>query len=71
MSLNESIADAAALTWLAELGHAAGHGPHLAPGEPAAERRIVMLHQFVKKSEKTPKKEIKIARNRMKEIKDD
>jgi len=35
------------------------------------ERRIVMLHQFVKKSEKTPKKEMKIARNRMKEIKDD
>ncbi len=34
-------------------------------------RRIVMLHQFVKKGEKTPKKEIKIARNRMKEIKDD
>ncbi len=35
------------------------------------ERRIVMLHQFVKKSEKTPKKEMKIARNRIKEIKDD
>ena len=35
------------------------------------ERRIVMLHQFVKKSEKTPKKEMKIARHRMKEIKDD
>ena len=34
-------------------------------------RRIVMLHQFVKKSEKTPKKEMKIARNRMKEIKHD
>ncbi len=34
-------------------------------------RRIVMLHQFVKKTEKTPKKEMKIARNRMKEIKDD
>ncbi len=34
-------------------------------------RRIVMLHQFVKKSEKTPKKETKIARKRMKEIKDD
>ena len=32
-------------------------------------RRIVMLHQFVKKTEKTPNKEIKIARNRMKEIK--
>ena len=34
-------------------------------------RQIVMLHQFVKKSEKTPKKELKVARNRMKEIKDD
>ena len=35
------------------------------------ERRIVILHQLVKKSEKTPKKEMKIARNRMKGIKDD
>ena len=35
------------------------------------ERKIVVLHQFVKKSEKTPKKELKTARNRMKEIKDD
>jgi phage-related protein len=35
------------------------------------ERKIVMLHQFVKKSEKTPKRELKIARNRMKEIKND
>ena len=34
-------------------------------------RRIVMLHQFVKKSEKTPKRELKIARNRMKDIADD
>ena len=34
-------------------------------------RQIVMLHQFVKKSEKTPKRELKVARNRMKEIKDD
>ena len=34
-------------------------------------RRIVVLHQFVKKSEKTPKRELKVARNRMKEIKDD
>jgi phage-related protein len=33
-------------------------------------RRIVMLHQFIKKSEKTPKKELKIARKRMKEVKD-
>lgn len=33
-------------------------------------RRIVMLHQFVKKSEKTPKKELEIAQRRMKEMKD-
>jgi len=33
-------------------------------------RRIVMLHQFIKKAEKTPRKEIEIARKRMKEVKD-
>ena len=33
-------------------------------------RRMVMLHQFIKKSEKTPLNELKIARNRMKEVKD-
>lgn len=33
-------------------------------------RRIVMLHQFVKKSQKTPPKELEIARRRMKEVKD-
>ena len=38
MSLNESIVEAAALEWFGELGYAIGHGPHLAPGEPAAER---------------------------------
>ena len=37
MSLNESIVEDAALEWLGELGYAVGHGPHLAPGEPAAE----------------------------------
>jgi len=35
-----------------------------------AGRRVVMLHQFVKKSEKTPLNELKIGRNRMKEVKD-
>jgi len=30
---------------------------------------IVMLHAFVKKSQKTPRKELKIARNRLKEVK--
>lgn len=33
-------------------------------------QRIVMLHQFEKKSEKTPRKELEIARRRMKETKD-
>ena len=31
-------------------------------------QRIVMLHQFVKKTQKTPLKELKIARHRMKEL---
>ena len=38
MSLNESIVEDAVLTWIEELGYAVGHGPPLAPGEPAAER---------------------------------
>ena len=38
MSFNESLLEDAALEWFGELGYAAGHGPHLAPGEPAAER---------------------------------
>lgn len=38
MSLNEFIVEDAALEWLGELGHAFGHGPHLSPSEPAAER---------------------------------
>jgi phage-related protein len=33
-------------------------------------RRIVMLHPFVKKSEKTPPRELAVAGRRMKEIKD-
>lgn len=32
------------------------------------DRRIVFLHQFVKKSDKTPPKELEIARRRMKEV---
>jgi phage-related protein len=31
-------------------------------------RRIIMLHAFVKKSQKTPAKELKIARTRQKEV---
>lgn len=32
-------------------------------------RRVMMLHSFVKKSQKTPSREIEVARTRMKEIK--
>ncbi len=38
MSFNESIVEDAALSWFGELGYAIGHGPEMAPGEPAAER---------------------------------
>jgi len=38
MSLNESVVEDAALEWFGKLGYAVGHGPHLAPDEPAAER---------------------------------
>ena len=38
MSLNESTVEDAALEWFGELGYCVGHGPHLAPGEPAADR---------------------------------
>jgi len=31
-------------------------------------RKIVMLHSFIKKSEKTPQQELKIAKQRMKEV---
>jgi len=33
-------------------------------------RKIVMLHNFIKKSDKTPSRELAIARRRMKEVKD-
>ena len=32
-------------------------------------KRIVMLHSFVKKTERTPKRELELAQSRMKEIK--
>jgi phage-related protein len=32
-------------------------------------KRVVMLHSFVKKTQKTPQREIEIARKRMKELK--
>jgi type I restriction enzyme R subunit len=37
-SLTESVVEEAALTWFRELGYSIGHGPHMAPGELAAER---------------------------------
>ena len=37
VSLNESIVETVVLEWFGELGYGVGHGPHLAPGEPAAE----------------------------------
>ena len=33
-------------------------------------QRIVMLHQFVKKSQKTPPRELRLARQRMQEVQD-
>lgn len=33
------------------------------------EQKIVMLHSFIKKTQKTPEKELKIAKSRMKELK--
>ena len=48
MSLNEAIVEDAALMWFGGVGSAVGHGassaelrrvkPHLAPGEPSADR---------------------------------
>ena len=38
MSLNESTVENPALAWFWERGDTVGHGLHLAPGEPAAER---------------------------------
>jgi phage-related protein len=35
------------------------------------DKRIVFLHQFVKKTERTPLKELEVARRRMKEIVDE
>ncbi len=32
-------------------------------------RRIIMLHSFVKKTEKTPQKELKVAQRRLREVK--
>ncbi|WP_348755323.1 type II toxin-antitoxin system RelE/ParE family toxin [uncultured Aquincola sp.] len=32
-------------------------------------RRVMMLHSFIKKTQKTPQREIEVARKRMKEVK--
>ena len=43
----------AALEWFGELGYVIGHGPHLAPGEPAAERDsfgVVVLEERLRKA---------------------
>jgi type I restriction enzyme, R subunit len=36
--MNESLVEEAALAWFTDLGYVVGHGPQMAPGEPAAER---------------------------------
>lgn len=50
MSLNDSTVEVAPLIWFEELGYAIGQGPHLAPGEPAAERdsfgEVVLVRRF-------------------------
>lgn len=33
-------------------------------------KEVVILHSFIKKMQKTPKKELKMARNRLKEVKE-
>ncbi|MEA1921090.1 MAG: type II toxin-antitoxin system RelE/ParE family toxin [Pseudomonadota bacterium] len=34
-------------------------------------KKIIMLHSFIKKSQKTPRKELKIAKLRMSEVMED
>ena len=36
----------------------------------AVGQRVVLLHAFIKKTEETPKQDLKIARRRMKEVRD-
>jgi type I restriction enzyme R subunit len=38
MAFTESTVEQAALSWFRDLGYTIGDGPHMAPGEPAAER---------------------------------
>ena len=48
--LNESTVEDAALTWFGELGYEVGHGPHLAPDEPAVEQdsfgQVVLMRRL-------------------------
>ncbi len=53
---------------LFELRHKAAEGIARVFYCTIVSRRIVMLHQFVKKSNKTPRRELDIARKRMREI---
>jgi hypothetical protein len=45
-NFNESTVEGAALAWFAELGYAIGHGPQLAPREPATERDTIFPLTF-------------------------
>lgn len=49
-SLAESHVEEAALSWLEGLGYAILHGPDIAPGEPAAERKtyqdVILIHRL-------------------------
>ena len=36
--MNESVVEDAAISWFAQIAYTVGHGPHIAPGEPGAER---------------------------------
>jgi hypothetical protein len=46
MTLTASIVSNAALTWFGALGYVVGHGPHLAPGEAAAESKNLPFFFF-------------------------
>ncbi len=42
MPLNESIVEAAALSWFSGLGFTVGHGPEMVQGEPRAARSLLV-----------------------------
>ena len=47
---NEATVENAALTWFGDLGYEVGHGPHLAPDEPAVEQdsfgQVVLMRRL-------------------------